>query len=98
MTIDVNTEVLLRFEEARDCFPGRSKLSLATLHRWRLHGVRGVKLETVLVGDRRFTSRQAIQRFVENQNCDARSVVTISPSQRRTQAEAANQILIDAGF
>ncbi|MBX3437201.1 MAG: DUF1580 domain-containing protein [Planctomycetaceae bacterium] len=38
--------------------------NISTLHRWRLHGVRGHKLETVLVGGRRFTSDEALERFI----------------------------------
>jgi uncharacterized protein DUF1580 len=54
-------EVLIRFADAAKEFPGNP--SQATLHRWRLRGVRGVKLETVLVGGKRFTSFSALERF-----------------------------------
>ncbi|WP_397570456.1 DUF1580 domain-containing protein [Schlesneria sp. T3-172] len=97
MTIDTSKEALIAFSQARDCFPGRRTVSLATLHRWRLRGVRGVKLETCLVGDRRFTTRQAISRFIEAQNPELEPVV-ISSTQRRTQAETANRILAQAGI
>jgi len=43
--------------------PGQPHLS--TLWRWYRRGVRGVRLETVVVGGRRFTSRAAIERFIE---------------------------------
>ncbi len=36
---------------------------VSTLHRWRLKGVRGVKLETCRRGGSRCTSLQALQRF-----------------------------------
>ena len=70
MSIDAASEDLIPFCEARTAFPGGKRLSLATLHRWRLHGVRGTKLETCLVGGLRYTSTQAIQRFIANQNGD----------------------------
>ena len=35
-----------------------------TLHRWRLRGVRGIKLETVLCGNRRMSSEPAVERFI----------------------------------
>ena len=38
--------------------------SLSTLHRWRLRGVRGVKLQTVLVGGRRFVTEDAVREFI----------------------------------
>lgn len=37
----------------------------ATLYRWCLRGVRGTKLEYVRLGDRMFTSVQALTRFIE---------------------------------
>ena len=89
MTIDVELETLLTFEDARTAFPGDKRLSLATLHRWRLNGVRGVKLETVLIGGLRYTSREAISRFIAQQNAAEVPAAAITPSQRRKQSEAA---------
>jgi Protein of unknown function (DUF1580) len=62
MAIEIANETLISFQEAPAFVPGRPHIS--TLHRWRLRGVRGVRLETVLIGGRRFTSREALQRFV----------------------------------
>lgn len=39
--------------------------SPATLHRWRLRGRYGVRLETFLRGGRRFTTRDAVELFFE---------------------------------
>lgn len=39
------------------------RINRSTAHRWRKRGVRGVKLETCLLGGRRCTSDQALQRF-----------------------------------
>ena len=61
--IDIHREKLLSFPEASASLKGRPNLS--TLHRWRLPGVRGVRLETLLLGGRRVTSAEALQRFVE---------------------------------
>ena len=60
--IDVNHERLLSLADACKEIPGRPHIS--TLHRWRLRGVRGHRLETVLIGGRRFTSAEAIQEFI----------------------------------
>ena len=38
----------------------------STVHRWRLRGARGSKLETVLVGGRRYTSQEALLRFFDH--------------------------------
>ena len=99
MSIDVETEDLIPFSEARTAFPGGKRLSLATLHRWRLPpGVRGVQLETCVVGGLRYVSRQSIARFIAAQNRDESPAPAITAKQRRTQAEAANRVLQEAGI
>jgi hypothetical protein len=98
MHIDCEAETLITFSDARTAFPGDKRLSLATLHRWRLNGVRGVKLETVLIGGLRYTSREAIDRFIQAQNADDAPVSPgITPAQRRRQALAAQLALQEAG-
>ncbi|MGH6961195.1 MAG: DUF1580 domain-containing protein, partial [Dongiaceae bacterium] len=58
------TEDIIRLEDAKKVIPGRP--DRATIYRWALgDGSAGVRLETVKVGRKRFTSKQAIQRFVE---------------------------------
>jgi hypothetical protein len=61
VSIDVSSEVLLSLAEASKVLAGRPHIS--SLHRWRLRGVRGIKLETVMVGGRRFVSRAALEEF-----------------------------------
>lgn len=71
MTIDVNlasaellgTERHLTLSQAAAALPGQPHLS--TLHRWRLRGVRGIRLETCLIGGRRFTTEQWLRDFIE---------------------------------
>ena len=100
MTIDVQTETVVSFSDARSAFPGIDRrLSLATLHRWRLNGVRGVKLETILIGGLRYTSREAIVRFIEAQNADdTPAAPAITAAQRRRQSEAARLALQQTGL
>lgn len=43
---------------------GGKSPDISTLVRWALRGVRGRKLQTILVGGRRFTSAEAVARFV----------------------------------
>ena len=62
MTIDVESETLLTFSQAARQIPGRPGIS--TIHRWWRRGVRGIKLATTLVGGRRYTSSEAIARFI----------------------------------
>ena len=40
-----------------------NRVSPSSLHRWRLRGIRGVKLETILIGGKRHCSAQALRRF-----------------------------------
>jgi hypothetical protein len=99
MPIDCEAETLITFSDARTAFPGDKRLSLATLHRWRLNGVRGVQLETALVGGLRYTSLEAIARFIAAQNAaDAPATPAITPAQRRRQSEAARLALQEAGI
>ena len=36
---------------------------VCTVHRWRLRGVKGIKLETTRVGGRRYTTAEWLDRF-----------------------------------
>lgn len=53
---------LLTLAQAARTFPVRP--SPSTLWRWRSRGIGGVRLETVMVGGRRYVSREALERFV----------------------------------
>jgi hypothetical protein len=64
--IDIHSEQLLSLGQAARRLPGHPALS--TLWRWQIKGVLGVRLETVLVGGRRYTSVEALSRFVESSN------------------------------
>jgi len=57
--------------DERDCFyeeyKRRSKPSRATAERWVRTGVRGIRLKTVTVGGRRYTTENAIRAFLADQ-------------------------------
>lgn len=55
-------ETLIPLTEAAKEIPGTP--SLNSIFRWASKGARGRVLESVLVGGRRFTSREAIRRFI----------------------------------
>jgi hypothetical protein len=95
---DVHGESLVSIPDSCRIIPGRPHL--ATVYRWFTKGVRGgIKLETVLVGGRRFTSREAVQRFVDRLSGDRGDAVQArTPKQRQRAAEAANQELAKAGW
>ena len=94
--IDLEAEEPIPFETCGQLIPGRP--ARCTTFRWALKGVRGVKLETFVCGHKRFTTREAISRFILAQNATESPVVAISPMQRRRQAETANRVLQEAGL
>jgi hypothetical protein len=98
MAICTETETLIPFNAAREAFPGGKRLALQTLHRWRLNGVRGTRLETILIGGSRFTSAEAIQRFIAEQNKVEAPEPAITGKQRLKMAETANRLLAEAGI
>jgi hypothetical protein len=58
--IDVSRETMMPLSKAR--FPGRPHV--ATVWRWAMRGVRGVQLESLLCGGVRYTSEEAVARFI----------------------------------
>jgi hypothetical protein len=66
--IDIHTEKLQTLTEAARLLPDRPHVS--TLYRWAQRGVKGVRLETVVVGGRRYTSVEALQRFAQRLTAD----------------------------
>lgn len=64
MTIDITHDQLLDFGSAAKLLPSESRPSYTTWWRWCRRGIRGVKLETVLLGGRRFTTADAMKTFV----------------------------------
>lgn len=62
MAIDVTRETLVTLAEASHRMPGRP--AIRSMWRYVLTGVGGHKLETVKAGGRRFTSEEAIDRFI----------------------------------
>lgn len=62
--IDTESETLVKLIDAK--IPGRPHVS--TRWRWALHGVRGQRLESVVVGGVRYTSHEAVRRFLQRLN------------------------------
>ncbi|QEF97735.1 hypothetical protein Mal15_17790 [Stieleria maiorica] len=59
--MDLLTEDLMPLAEAAELV----NVHTATVHRWRSRGLNGVKLETLRLGGKISTSRQALTRFIE---------------------------------
>lgn len=87
MPIDLSAESVIGMPEASRRLPGCPNLS--TLHRWRLHGCRGHKLDTVLVGGRRYTSIEALDRFLAAINGGAIATPNLTAAAARSQKATA---------
>ena len=48
--------------------PRKARVNRATVYRWTLNGVDGVKLESVRVGSAIFTTKESVNRFLERTN------------------------------
>jgi len=89
--LDIFAESLLPLSQAPSLLPGRVHRS--TLERWRMRGRRGVKLETVLVGGIRYTSKEALSRFVNGVTAAADGAETVGgPGPAETNAERERAI------
>ena len=62
--IDIRCERLINFSEAAAFLPAGSRPNLSTWWRWYTKGWLGVRLETVRAGKRRYTTVEAMQRFI----------------------------------
>lgn len=103
--IELGKEDLMPLSTAARRIPGRKPgagLNPSTLWRWAIRGVKGVKLETLIVGGTRYTSAQALQRFVNASTAvvdDVKPAVPVATVARRKQsALAAERELIAAGM
>ena len=65
MPIDVTRDTLIRFRDlpswSKEHFGKR--IHPSTFQRWRLRGVRGVKLASILIGGERYSSEESLQTF-----------------------------------
>jgi hypothetical protein len=85
--IDHENEEILTMTAASKLPP---RPNVATLWRWRTKGVRGHKLETMLYGGRRVTSREAIARFLAAINGEP-AIRVVTPRQRELSIERAER-------
>lgn len=69
--IDYNKEELIPLTQAPEHLPwGRQgrPVHVSTVWRWVYRGVGGVKLESIKIGGTRYTSREALRRFLDQLN------------------------------
>lgn len=100
MPIDIDLENLIPLSDFNNNWPGK-KVSPQALHRYafrgiKVHGVdQRVKLDTILLARVRYTSLEAIQRFIEAQNPTRKA--TVSKGQRARETAAALHELAAGG-
>jgi len=75
-----------------------SQPDAATVWRWAVHGVRGLKLESVVIGGRRFTTAEAVERFVHALSTGSSDTSAPTPQQRKREIAAAKARLQSAGI
>lgn len=96
--IDPDTEELISLTAAAKGLPNRP--SVVTLWRWRSRGINGYTLETILIGGRRYTSKQALARFFERTTAaaDGAPIPVRSSKQRAADHSRAKASLAAAGI
>ena len=95
--IDIDHEELLTVREAAKRCPARPHV--ATMWRWILTGLDGVKLDSIKVGGKRLTSVESISRFIAATTAQASGepLPSRSPKQRERAVEQAERELAAAG-
>ena len=96
-SIDIENEELLTITQAAKRCPARPHV--ATMWRWVLNGLDGVKLDSIKVGGKRLTSAEAISRFIAATTAQASGepLPSRSPKQRERAVEQAERELAAAG-
>lgn len=88
MTIDLSSEDIFPVSEAPQHIPGRP--GKASVWRWVLTGVGGIKLESILIGGKRFVSAESIQRFCDRRTAVADGAEPDAPTPRQREAEISS--------
>ena len=94
--INPATEDMLSIQQLCKLFPGRKGkgIARATAMRWILNGVGGVRLESVRIGGSRYTSREAVERFVAALN----HCIPTKPVDRNREHQQVERTLATEGF
>ena len=96
--IDIANENPITLAKAAQTLPGGA-VHVSTIHRWRMKGVRGIRLETFLRGGVRHTTDAAIARFFAATTAAADGTAPVQTSrQRKRKITAAERGCEQAGF
>jgi hypothetical protein len=98
--INPETETLILPKDVCRMFPGRSGngISLSTVWRWMLQGRKRQKLDSLIVGGTRYTSKEAVQRFVAGLNGGQRGQSAQQRDDRTREARRVEHELAAEGF
>lgn len=95
MSIDITQETVIPFSKIPQWTEDNlgTRVSPNTAHRWRLRGVRGIKLDTILIGGNRCTSVEKLQSFfnatTRAQDGDSTTLVSFAANSKKVaQAES----------
>jgi len=88
--IDIASETLITLAQASERLPGRP--SLCAIWRWRTKGIRGRKLECVVIGGRPYTSIEALARFAQHQGDDDAPNIRSPKARARAIAKAEAEL------
>ena len=97
--IDHETEDLIPWDSCGREIPGNP--ATPTVYRWGFKGVRipgtdeRVKLESLLCGNKRFTSREAITRFITALNSPREAAPPVTDARRAKQNATAREVLAE---
>ena len=96
--IDLSRETAVSVADVPGRVPGRPHVS--TVWRWINSGVRGARLETITVGARRYTTQEAISRFIQATTAatNGEPQARRTPRQRQRGIERAEADVAQAGI
>ena len=100
MPIDIAHEHLVTFSELARSLPrrrGDRPVHVATIHRWRSRGLKGIRLEAIRIGGAWHSSREAFGRFADRLTAqvEAAEVALPATTSRRSHAEADTALTQD---
>lgn len=95
MSIDIDFERPITFNDACRFLPEGSRPAYGTWWRWWKRGIRGVHLRTLLCGGRRYTTPSAVMEFISKVTAAANGErpPTRTPRQRQVSIERAERDL-----
>ena len=101
MGIKIDKEQLITLADAAAMLPRRRagrKPHVSTIYRWASRGLKGIVLETLVVGGTTCTSVDALQRFFDGLSQRIPNQPGLQPKQIEMQLRRASKILDDAGI